>query len=153
MGRHTLAAAGHPLSDFEKQSFLLIGLGYDYDPFVTSVYTRVDPLPIDELFGHLLAHEMRIEQHLPNIGSLQPAAHLTGHSPAYCGRPYHGCGSSIADRGSFAGQGSYRDHGFSSSRGCGSFFSPSMLSESPHHVCQLCHKVGHLASRCYSHFD
>jgi hypothetical protein len=57
----TLAAVGHPLSDFEKQSFLLVGLGFDYDPFVTSVHTRVDPLSIDELFGHLLAHEMRIE--------------------------------------------------------------------------------------------
>jgi hypothetical protein len=99
----TLAAAGHPLSDFEKQSFLLAGLGADYDPFVTSVHTRVDPLSIDELFGHLLAHEMQIEQHLPNIESLQLVAHFMAHSPAYRGRPYRGRGSSTTGRGSFAG--------------------------------------------------
>jgi hypothetical protein len=102
----------------------------------------VDPLSIDELFGHLLAHEMRIEQHLPNIESLQPVAHFTAHSLAYRGR-----GSSTAGRGSYRGRGS------SSNRGRGSFFSPSMLSGSPRHVCQLCGKVGHLASRCYSQFD
>jgi hypothetical protein len=58
----TLAAAGQPLNDFESVSFLLKGLGSEYDPFVTSVTTRVDPLSIDELYGHLLAHEMRLDQ-------------------------------------------------------------------------------------------
>jgi hypothetical protein len=42
----TLAAAGQPLNDFESVSFLLKGLGSEYDPFVTLVTTRVDPLSI-----------------------------------------------------------------------------------------------------------
>ena len=57
----TLAAIVHALNDFEITSFLLAGLGSEYDFFVTSVTTRVDPLTIDELNGHLLAHELRLE--------------------------------------------------------------------------------------------
>jgi len=63
----TLAAAGQPLKDFESVSFLLKGFGSEYDPFVTSVTTRVDPLSIDELYNHLLAHEMRLEQQIPAL--------------------------------------------------------------------------------------
>jgi hypothetical protein len=63
----TLAAAGQPLNDLESVSFLLKGLGSEYDPFVTSVTTRVDPLSIDELYGLLLAHEMRLEQQVPTL--------------------------------------------------------------------------------------
>uniref|UniRef100_A0A2N9GPB1 Uncharacterized protein n=1 Tax=Fagus sylvatica TaxID=28930 RepID=A0A2N9GPB1_FAGSY len=37
----TLAAVDHPLNDIELISFLLAGLGSDYDSFVTSVNTRV----------------------------------------------------------------------------------------------------------------
>jgi len=37
----TLATAGQPLNDFESVSFLLKGLESQYDPFVTSVTTRV----------------------------------------------------------------------------------------------------------------
>ena len=33
----SLAVAGQPLNDFELVSFLLAGLGSEYDPFVTSV--------------------------------------------------------------------------------------------------------------------
>jgi hypothetical protein len=44
-----LATVDEPLSDFEMQSFLFRGLSSAYDFFVTSVYTRVDPLSIEEL--------------------------------------------------------------------------------------------------------
>ena len=57
----TLAAIVQPLNDFEIVSFLLAGLGSDYDSFVTLVTTRVDPLSIEDLYGHLLAHEFRLE--------------------------------------------------------------------------------------------
>lgn len=56
----TLAVASHLISDYEFTSYLLGNLGSEYDPFVTSVTTRVGPLSIDTLFGHLLAHESRI---------------------------------------------------------------------------------------------
>ena len=54
-----LAAVGQALSDIEMSSYILTGLGTKYDPFVT---TQVDLLSLDELYGHLLAHEQRLEQ-------------------------------------------------------------------------------------------
>jgi hypothetical protein len=40
-----LDAAGHFVSDSEFTASLLGGLGLEYDPFVTSVTTRVEPSP------------------------------------------------------------------------------------------------------------
>ena len=57
----TLAAAGQPLNDFEIVSYLLAGLGPEYDPFVMSVTTCVDPFSFDEPYGHLLEHKNRLE--------------------------------------------------------------------------------------------
>jgi len=56
----TLAAVDWPLSPFEVTSFLLAGLGLGYDAFVTSVSTRVEPLSMEDLYGHLFVHEQRI---------------------------------------------------------------------------------------------
>jgi len=86
----TLTAAGQPLNDFESVSFLLKGLGSEFDPFVTSTTTRVDPLSFDELYGHLLAHEMRIEQQLSAFDLAQPAANISSWSPMPRGRGYRG---------------------------------------------------------------
>jgi hypothetical protein len=76
----TLAAAGHPVSDSEFTAYLLGGLGPEYDPFVTSVTTSVEPLSMDTLFWHLLAHESRIAQHNPS-DSLFPTANIASRSP------------------------------------------------------------------------
>jgi hypothetical protein len=72
-----LAAAGQHLNDFERTSYFLAGLGSDYDPFVTSITTRLDPLSLDEIYGHLLAHEMRIEHHLTPVEPVSPAANFS----------------------------------------------------------------------------
>lgn len=63
----TLAAIDQPLNKFEIVYFLLAGLGLDYDSFVTSVTTRVDPLLIEDLYGHLLAHELWLEHQQPTV--------------------------------------------------------------------------------------
>ncbi len=60
----TMAAIGQPLNYFETMSYLLAGLGFEYDHFVTSVTPRVYPLSLEEIYGHLLANEMRLEQQL-----------------------------------------------------------------------------------------
>lgn len=56
-----LAAARQPLRDFEIQSYLLMGLGCEYDLFVISVTTQVDPRSLHDIYSHLLAHKTRIE--------------------------------------------------------------------------------------------
>ncbi|KAL0008672.1 hypothetical protein SO802_010174 [Lithocarpus litseifolius] len=101
----TLAAIDQPLNDFKLISFLLAGLGLDYDSFVTLVTAKVDPLFIEELYGHLLAHEIHLEQQ-------QPAVDLTI------------VGANFA-RANFAGQGNARGccggkYNSSSSRGTSS---------------------------------
>jgi len=64
-------------------SFLLAGLGSDFDPFVTSVTTRVEPLSIDVIYSHLLSHEMRLDQHQSSLDLFLPGAHFAArrHSP------------------------------------------------------------------------
>lgn len=50
-----------PCNDFEHLSSLLSGLGSEFYPFVTLVTTCVDPMSLEELYAHLLTHEMRLE--------------------------------------------------------------------------------------------
>jgi hypothetical protein len=119
-----MAAAGQHLNDFESVSYLLAGLGSEYDPFVTSVTTRLDPLSIDELYGHL-AHEMRIEHHLSSNEQSQPLAHFSAWAPLPHGHGYRDRGSS------FTGRSTYRGHGSSSSsHGRGSYFLQDSTSSS-----------------------
>lgn len=46
-------ATGHPLQDEEFVSYLLSGLGLDYQSLVTSLMTRTDPISMDDLYGYL----------------------------------------------------------------------------------------------------
>lgn len=81
----TLAAVNQPLNDFEVVSFLLAGLKTDYDSFVTSVTTCVDPMTLDEIYGHLLAHEQRITHQLSSLD-----VSLAGANFAAKGNPIRG---------------------------------------------------------------
>ena len=59
----TLAAVDQPLPPHEALSFLLAGLSSDYDSLVTSVKTQVHPMSLEDLYGHMLSHELRLAQH------------------------------------------------------------------------------------------
>jgi len=63
----SLAVVGQPLNGFENVSFLLAGLGSDFDPFVTSITTRAEPLSVDEIYGHLLSHGNNIKHLLISL--------------------------------------------------------------------------------------
>jgi hypothetical protein len=41
---------------------LLVGLGSEYTPFVTSITTKADILSLEKIYGHLLTQEMRLEK-------------------------------------------------------------------------------------------
>lgn len=56
----SLGTTGQPLSSSEFAVYLLTGLGTDYDPLVTSLTTRVDPLSPQQIYNFLLAHESRL---------------------------------------------------------------------------------------------
>lgn len=84
-----LVVVGNYIDDFEQQAFLLASLGSDYDPFVTSITTRADPLSIEALYGHLLMHEMRLDQHQSSV-----VLSVFGENTNACGSSFWGrCGS------------------------------------------------------------
>jgi hypothetical protein len=56
----TLATIGQPLSEDEIISYVLAGLGSNYDSLVTSLSVK-DDLTLDEVYSHLLAYEHRHE--------------------------------------------------------------------------------------------
>lgn len=152
-----LTASGHSPNEFESVSFLLAGLGPDYDPFVTSVTTRVEPLSIDEIYGHLLSHELRLEQHTTTLDLSVAGANFAAHGHSYRGnRGGRGfpSGHSSSGRGYHFGQSSSgrssrgRGRGNSSSSGRG-----SSSSNSHRPVCQVCNRTGHVALDCYNRFN
>ena len=95
----TIATITQPLNDFEIIPFLLTNLGSDYDSFVTSVTTKVDPLSIEDLYGHFLAHELRLKQQQPTVDLSLAGANFVGRGTSHGGHgggssPLAGCGSS-----------------------------------------------------------
>jgi hypothetical protein len=149
----SLAVAGQPLNDFELVSFLLAGLGSKYNPFVTSVTTRVDPLSLEDLYAHLLTHEMHLEHNLQSAEAPFPSANVAARSyaPKHKGTFRGPSGSMSNTHNSHFfnyNNGPHRGHG----RGKGpSSHSPS--GTSPKLVCQVCNKPGHTALSCYHWFD
>jgi hypothetical protein len=77
----TFAAAGQPLNDFELVSLLLVSLGSEFDPYVTSVTSRVDPMTIEELYAHLLNMKCawKTTPRLLKLFFHQPVLPLPGH--------------------------------------------------------------------------
>ena len=140
----TLAAVDHPLNDFEMISFLLAGLGSNYDSFVTSVNTRVEPLSIEDLYGHLLAHELRLIQNQPSVDLSVAAVNYAhkGFLPRG-GRGGHSPTTNHAGRTSSPSQHTNRGYG----RGRGN----SSYNSRP--ICQVCGKLSHIALTCYHRFD
>jgi hypothetical protein len=131
-----LAAANATLTDDEVLSYLLSGLPAEYDPFVTSMTTKTDPITLDDVYAHLMAFEARQLQHQ---AELQLNA---GASANYAGRGGHGDrGHGRSYRGRFAPRGGAPSK---SSGGRGSSSRPP---------CQICGKVGHTAIKCWHQMD
>jgi hypothetical protein len=96
----TLAAVDQPLNDFELTAFLLAGLGSDYDSFVTSVTTRVTPMTLDDLYGHLLAHEHRLFRNTATLDVAPVDANFVAKN-----RPHRGRGGRNSSSNFTAGRG------------------------------------------------
>ena len=137
-----LAAAGSALRDDEVIAYLLAGLGPEYDPFVTSMTTKSEPLTLDDVFAHLMAFEARQLQHqaelqLPHGSSANYAGR--GGQQRTRGRGDRGRGRPVYTRG---GAPSRSSDGRGDRRGNSS--RPS---------CQICGKTGHTAVKCWYRMD
>ena len=146
-----LASIGQPIHENDLITQILAGLPSDYNDLVTSINTRLEDMQLDELFGHLLTHELRLEQQaaVPDLGT--PMANLATKTtnPTSQGRPPQ----YSSNRGSNGYRGRGRNN-YSRSRGNGG--SPSSFTHSTNGSrtpCQICFKVGHIASACWHRFE
>lgn len=58
-----MASAGRRLEDEELVTFILTGLGEEFEPIVSAVSSRVEPISVNELYAQLAAFEQRKEIH------------------------------------------------------------------------------------------
>jgi len=82
-----LAVAGHALHCDEIISYLLSGLGHDYDSFVTTITACTDSVTLEEVYALLLTTESRLQHH--NSPIVQPTVHVAtrqSSSSSYRGR-------------------------------------------------------------------
>ena len=56
-----LSSIGQPLGLTETTSYILVGLLSEYESLVTTLNTRLEDCSLDELYDHLLTHELRLE--------------------------------------------------------------------------------------------
>ncbi|KAB1216375.1 Retrovirus-related Pol polyprotein from transposon TNT 1-94 [Morella rubra] len=137
-----MAAVGRPLTSPEFNSYLLAGLGTEYDSLVTSVTTRMDPSSSKELFSHLLTHEARLTHQATSLNSTE----ITVNATTKASGPSFRSGRSGRNKGSF--RGGSRGRGGRGWNGAGSSYFPE---DRP--ACQVCFKPGHTTLQCYNRFN
>jgi len=136
-----LAAAGRRLKDEEMVSYILTGLDQEYNPLVTAVTARVEPITLGELYSQLVSFEQHME--LQNGGS-NPSANLATKGGRGGGNQSRG--RSGGGRGGGGGGGHGDRIGSGRGNGGRSSFQPGV-------ICQLCGKEGHPVVRCFKRFD
>jgi hypothetical protein len=90
-----LAASGNPLRDDELVAYLLAGLDEEFNPVLTAVVARVDPITPSGLYSQLLSfeHHTSLQSHSSPGGSssAMAASHGRGLSGGRgFGAPSHG---------------------------------------------------------------
>ncbi|XP_066395916.1 uncharacterized protein [Miscanthus floridulus] len=139
-----MAAAGRKLEDEELISYILTCLDLDFDPVVSAVAARVEPIAVSELLVQLFSHEQRIAirngGHQPSMN----AAHKGGRGGGQSSKGRGGSGRSGGGRGG---------GGRNASSGRGNNGGGRTSSFQAGVICQICGKEGHHASRCYKRYD
>lgn len=135
-----MASAGRKLDDEELVSYILTGLGDDFDGPVSAIAARVEPITVNELYAQLVAHEQRKEMH---GGGSQSSANIATKGGKGGGNNFRG-GRGGGGRGGFGRGGGGRG------RGGGGGRNPNFLTGV---FCQVCGKEGHMAYKCYKRYD
>ncbi|KAK1652166.1 hypothetical protein QYE76_069971 [Lolium multiflorum] len=162
-----MVSAGKKMDEDDLTAYILAGLDADWNPLVTSMTTRADPVPLSELYAHLLNFETRLD--IQNGG-----AQGSGGPLSFGGLQGGGGGTSsvnLASRG--GGRSGYRgggrgggrgrgDGGRGNGNGGGNFTNnsgrpnsqqPFDANGNPRPQCQVCAKYGHTAIKCWKRFN
>jgi len=138
--------AGKPIDDEELVSYIITGLDLEYNPVISAVLARVEPITVNELYTQLTNFEQRVDLwHGGSPSSVNTAAR-------------RGCGAGHgAVRGTGArGRGANRGRG-NGGRGRGGFPGNNnknrpannfVNSNGDKPMCQVCFKEGHTAADC-----
>ncbi|KAF5460471.1 hypothetical protein F2P56_020335 [Juglans regia] len=135
----SIGAAGHPLSTSQFSIYLLAGLGSDYEPIVTSITTRPEPLSSHQIYSYLLNYESRLAHQAQSLlsGTNFAADATSTRAPSSSGYPNRG--RTNMQRGGRRGRGRGLNYFSNRSDGCP--------------LCQVCQKPGHTALSCYHRFN
>ncbi|XP_012701436.1 uncharacterized protein LOC105914402 [Setaria italica] len=154
-----MAAAGKPMDDEDLAAHICNGLDAEFNPVVTSVTARTEPLSIHELYSQLLSFDTRLELQ-DGSGFSANAANRGGRSGSggsgsggYNNRyfnnnraPGRGDGGRGGSRGRSPARGRGQQRGGRAQR-------PNLGGVDERPLCQVCLKTGHTAVKCWHRFD
>lgn len=154
----TLAAIGEPLRPSEIISYVLAGLGQEYESLISSLNVK-DDLQLDEVYAHLLGYDQRQETYQAEVQlgnssvsyAGMHAGNTTNHSVHYSGKQ-GGQGRGHQGGGQGQGHGGGRGRG-GGGRGNGSHGGGQARDQGTRPQCQLCGKLGHVALKCFKRFN
>jgi hypothetical protein len=133
-------ASAKKVDDEELVSYILAGLDEEYNPMVSALLARVEPVSVVEAHSQLLSFENRI--------NLMHGGHQASANAARrgCGSPGHrGRGRSDRGRGGFG-------RGYGSQGGA-----PQSVGRPQNKcfdkICQVCEKKGYTALDCWYRYD
>ncbi|WVZ92939.1 LOW QUALITY PROTEIN: hypothetical protein U9M48_038969 [Paspalum notatum var. saurae] len=139
-----MASSGKPLEDDELISYILTGLDHDYNPIVSALVARTDPLTVREVYSQLLSFEQRLElQQADDSYSMANAASCGREGQRGRGRSRGGHGPRGRGRGS--NNMPPRPNNFNTQSRGGH---QGNNRERPE--CQLCKKRGHRVIDCWN---
>jgi hypothetical protein len=125
-----LAFAGQPLKSNEILTYVLAGLGQEYDSLVSTITSRFDVVTLEELYSLLVIAETRINQHYETIQVVESVNMDTRQPPLFQSRPGNiypsfnrGRGSSYRGKGR-GGHSTTRDQGAYNSLICQACLKP-----------------------------
>lgn len=131
-----LAIAGQPLTPNDVITYLLAGLGPEYDFLVTTIFARDASLTLEEVYSMLLTSdcEAQIQHHSQFIPTSPTSANVPARQSPIYGNHGHGNSSNVRGRGRGSSRGNF-------------------CSRNSDLWGQLYEKLGHTASRCYKQYD
>ncbi|KAA8538319.1 hypothetical protein F0562_027858 [Nyssa sinensis] len=119
-----LAIAGQPMTRDDTITYILAGLGHEYDSFVASISARTDSVTLEEIYSLLLTIEAHISRHQLTPAIQQPSANVAQRHSQPFARAGHG-----SSRG--RGRGNH-----------GGFNSANRNNDQLSIICQVC-GIGH----------
>ncbi|WVZ51017.1 hypothetical protein U9M48_002209 [Paspalum notatum var. saurae] len=141
-----MASSGKALEDEELVQYILAGLDLDYNPVVSAIAARVEPIIIGEMYSLLLSFEQHLDLY---DGGTQSSANTAARGGRGGNRGGFSRGRGAYGRGCGYGRDGGREQGHGNSYQ-GRFNGNRSRRDV---MCQVCFKEGHSAAKCWHRFE